>query len=260
MDRRSWIAAAGLAAVAGGFLLPGSASAVELYWTPNGQVITGQPLQVLTVQPTPARYVLQPASTTVTLAVRTPPPTVVYDDGSDDGDIGDHDAFDDPYETGGIVVAGAGMGGLFVLGDGVTEVAAAYRLHLGLAVGRAEFALRFDLAPDALDVPAPSGAETPAALYTTGASFNYRFLPRAVVHPVAGVGLESIIIDPHEGDTGNAFAVTARAGIELAYPLSDGALALGIDATGHHPFGATDEYDAALTDMLTFGAYADYRF
>src|SRR5687768_18077390 len=61
-------------------------------------------------------------------------------------------------------------------------------LHLGLAVGRAEFALRFDLAPDAFDVQTPAGGETPAALYTTGASFNYRFLPRAVVHPVAEIG------------------------------------------------------------------------
>ncbi len=166
----------------------------------------------------------------------------------------------DPYDTPGLVVVGAGMGGLFVLGDGITHVATAYRLHLGLAVGAAEFALRFDLAPHALDVATNAGASTPAALYTAGATFNYRFLPDAIVHPVVGAGLETVLLDPHVGATGTAFAVTGRVGAELAYPLADGALALGIDVTGHHPFGATAGYSADLADMITLGAYADYRF
>lgn len=198
-----------------------------------------------------------PPATRVRVHVaHTPPPpaNVVVDRGDRD------DAREDPYETDGIVIAGGGMGGLFFLGDGITHAAVGYKLHLGLAVGPAEFGLRFDLVPDAMEVSTEAGGNTPSALYTAGASFNYRFLPRAVVHPVFGVGLESVILDPHEGDTGTAFAVTGRAGLELAYPLSDGALALGIDLTGHHPFGATDEYAADVVDMLSFGAYADYRF
>jgi len=248
-------------------VIPATAHAVELEWDPNPGV-TGQPLTV--VVPSPVRYprryyvgvspvrVIRPptyiAPTRVTVAVSSPPPpaTVVVDDGGDDRDR-------DPYDTGGLVVAGAGAGGLFFLGDGITHVAASYRLHLGLAVGPAEFALRFDLVPDAMAIQTPDGP-TPSAMYTAGATFNYRFLPGATVHPVFGVGLESIILDPHAGETGTAFAVTARAGAELAYPLADGALALGIDVTGHHPFGATEAYASDVVDMLSFGAYGDYRF
>ncbi len=55
-------------------------------------------------------------------------------------------------------------------------------------------------------------------------------------------------------------AATARVGLEFAYPISDGALALGIDATGHLPFAATEQYAGAPTSMLGFGAYVDWRF
>jgi hypothetical protein len=251
---------------------PETAHAVELYWDANGRLVNqnGTPVRYMVGTPVrhPRRYyvgvtppirVVTPAPvthTTVRVVTSSPPPpaNVVIDRGRD------LDPTDDPYATAGIVVAGAGVGGVFFMGDGITHAAVGYRLHLGLAVGPAEFAARFDLVPDAMDVGTNTGGTTPSALYTAGASFNYRFLPRATVHPVFGLGLEGMILDPHEGETGTAFAVTARAGLELAYPLADGALALGIDLTGHHPFGATDEYATDMVDILTFGAYGDYRF
>ena len=257
---------------------PDTAHAVELYWDANGRLVssTGHPVRYVVGSPIrhPQRYYVgvsptvrvyappPPPVTTVRVAVRhapPPPANVVIDHGSRAIDA-DPDPTDDPYATSGIVVAGAGAGGVFFLGDGITHAAVGYKLHLGLAVGPAEFALRFDLVPDAMDIANDDGSTNPSALYTAGASFNYRFLPRAVVHPVFGVGLEGMILDPHLGETGTAFAVTGRAGLELAYPLADGALALGIDLTGHHPFGATDEYATEMVDLLTFGAYADYRF
>lgn len=268
MKRRlSNVVAASIAAAAAlvATLAAGPAHAVELYWNGTTRVVVHHNPVVVAPPPPPPRVlvvrrpVVQVPSPRVIVTAPPPPVTtvvtqpepVVVDEPRDERD---------PYATPGIVVAGAGMGGMFFLGDGITGVTTAYKLHVGLAVGAAEFALRFDLAPDAMDLTMADGGKTPAALYTTGASFNYRFLPGATVHPVAGVGLEGIILDPHEGETGTAFAVTARAGLELAYPLSDGALALGIDLTGHKPFGATAEYSADVVPMLTFGAYGDYRF
>jgi hypothetical protein len=212
---------------------------------------------VVTTPPRPRRYYLvvpplQRPVTTVRVERRAPPPSVVIDPGPAPSA--------NPYDTSGVVVAGGGVGAVVFLGDGITEVALGYKLHLGLAVGASEFALRADLVPDGLDVLGPDGNQTPAAFYTVGASFSYRFLDRAVVHPVAGIGLEALVLDPHDGETGTAFAVTARAGLELAYPLSDGALALGIDVTGHQPLVATDAYATNPVAMISFGAYADYRF
>lgn len=237
-----------VAALAFSSLLPRTAHAVELYWDPD-----------VSPPPPPPRAVLY---------VHQIDPVVVIDRGPDlhvNVDVGvnvppEPARSRDPYDTSSIVIAGAGVGGLFFFGDGITGAAVAYKLHVGVAVGQASFSLRFDLAPDATDVASPLGGTTPAALYTAGATFNYRFLPGAVMHPVAGVGLETIVVDPHEGQSGQAFAGTLRAGLELAYPLADGALALGIDATGHHPFGAADDYPMQAVDMLSFGAYADYRF
>ena len=249
---------------------PGEARAVELYYDAQGRVVNSHGTPVRVIVRTPVRHprrhyvrvappvrVVHPVSTPsrVNVHVRTsspPPANVVVDDGPDDDR--------DPYDTDGLVVAGGGVGGVFFLGDGIQHVAVGYKLHLGLAVGPAEFALNFDLVPDALELTQEDGTLDPAAMYTAGASFNYRFLERATVHPVAGIGLEGIILDPHMGETGTAFALTCRAGLEFAYPLADGALALGIDVTGHHPFAATDEYAADVVDMLSFGAYANYRF
>ena len=66
-------------------------------------------------------------------------------------------------------------------------------------------------------------------------------------------------IDPHQAEGGTAFAATGRVGLELAYPVSEGALALGLDVSGHHLIGASPSF-GAMRDMMTFGAYADYRF
>jgi hypothetical protein len=231
-----------------------TASAVELYFDANGNPIP-QPVTVVVQQP--PRYVLtqRPVVRPVVQVVRSSP-QIIIDPGPNRVDPVERD---DPYDTGGLVVAGAGVGGVLFLGDGITGAAVGYKLHLGLAVGAAEFALRFDLVPDAFEVGTDTGGTSPAAFYTMGASFNYRFLD-SVVHPVAGVGIEGMVLDPHVGETGTAFALTGRAGVELAFPLEDGALALGIDVTGHLALVATDTYASDPVDVLTFGAYGDYRF
>jgi hypothetical protein len=238
----------------GSTALASPARAVELYWSP---AVT-RPLPVV-VTTTPV--VVGPATTITTNTTIDVTVTASGSDASSDADDGGRAARDreDPYRTPGLVIAGAGMGGLLFFGDGVTGVAAAYHLHLGVAVGQAEFSLRFDLAPDAMQRPLAGGGTTPAALYTAGASFGYRFLPRAVIHPVAGAGIETVTLDPHVGKTGFAFAGTARAGLEMAYPIGDSALAFGIDAKGHHLFVASEHFGAPRA-MLSFGAYADWRF
>ncbi|MEM9190549.1 MAG: hypothetical protein AAGF12_15295 [Myxococcota bacterium] len=246
------------------FAAPEEASAVELYYDSQGRLVLPSPVRVVTrrgprLTPRPQLRVVAPRR--VHVRVQTPPPrTVVVSRSPTPHSVVDPGpARRNAYDTTGLVVAGAGAGGAVFFGDGVTGAAVAYRLHLGLAIGASEFAINADLIPDGIEVAGPSG-NTPAALYTVGASFNYRFLDNAVVHPVAGIGLEAMITDPHEGEGGSAFAVTARAGLEFAYPLADGALALGIDVTGHHPFVQTDDHPGEAVDMLTFGAYLHYRF
>lgn len=160
----------------------------------------------------------------------------------------------DPYSAG-LVITGGGVGGLMLGAAGAVHVSPSYLVHLGLAMGPAEFALRANLTPSALDL---GGADV--SLYATRATFNYRFVEGGAIHPVAGVGLESIVADPAGGPLGHSFAVTARAGVELAYKLTDTALALGLDATGHLPFAHTDAFPTDLSWMLGFGAYLDLRF
>lgn len=203
-----------------------------------------RPTQLVVVQPEPDPI------TTVTVERRT----VVTD-----VDVTTAETERDPYDTHGIVVAGAGLGGLLFVGDGFGGATVAYRLHFGLAVDQAEFGLRFDMAPDALETVDAEGRVNDAGIYTLGATFNYRFLPNADVHPVLGAGLEGVAYDPSAGSASVAFAITARAGLELAYPLADGALALGIDATGHQLLGGRDFPDE-VGSMVSFGAYVDYRF
>ena len=162
----------------------------------------------------------------------------------------------DPYDTSGIVIVGGGFGGMMLHAGDATVVAPSPLVHLGLAVGSAEFGLRLNLLPEAIELDGPGAI----SLYATQASFSYRFLDRAVVHPVAGIGLESIVGAPERGDVGPSFAVTARLGRELAFPLAGGALALGLDATGHLPFAASEAFPLELETMLGFGAYLDWRF
>jgi len=162
----------------------------------------------------------------------------------------------DPYRTPGVVVTGAGFGGLILKTDRGSTVVPTYLLHVGLAVGAAEFALRTNLIPRAMELD--DGGDL--SLYATRATFNYRFIQRAVVHPVAGFGLESVIAAPSNGDVAHCFAGTLRVGLELAFPLSDGALALGLDTSGHLPFAASEGFPVDMSLMLGFGAYLDYRF
>lgn len=185
-------------------------------------------------QPPPPEYVPPPPP--------LPPPVVV--------------AERDPYQTPGVVIVGGGFGGMILKGGTGSEVVPAYLLHLGLAVGAAEFALRSSLMPHALELDGVGQV----SLYATRATFNYRFLPGAAVHPVAGLGLESLVGDPASGETGHCFAATARLGLELAFPVREGALALGLDTTGHLPFAESESFPLDLSMMLGFGAYLDYRF
>ena len=159
----------------------------------------------------------------------------------------------DPYDTHGIVIAGVGVGGLVFPSAAAPGATLAYRLTLGVAVGAADFSLRFDLAPGL----GQTDAGKSWGFYTFGASFGYRFLDAAVVHPVAGFGLEGVSAGDDDGAL--AFAMTARGGLELAYPMSDGALALGLDVTGHHAF-ETRNFPGAYANAVSFGAYAHWRF
>ncbi|MCA9673206.1 MAG: hypothetical protein KC503_46765 [Myxococcales bacterium] len=165
----------------------------------------------------------------------------------------------DPYDTGGIVIAGGGFGGMMLRADGRTNLVPTYRVHLGAAIGQSELALRLDMAPGARDVGV-GGVENNVDVFATRLSFNYRFLPSAVLHPVAGFGLEHIAANPDSGAIGHAFALAGRAGLEFAYPLAHSALAVGIDATAHIPIARSEGFPLDLSAMVSFGAYADFRF
>lgn len=260
------LSALALTLVAGA--IPSRAQALDWHWTPHGgehgHWVAGpheSPRRYYVMNPPPTR----PTRVRVHVRHTQPKPATVHVRRVHHVNHVSHVEPDpepvarDPYDTDGIVVVGAGAGGLVMMGDS-TQVAPAYRLHLGLAVGQAEFALRSDLAPTGIDVPTDDGGMQDARMYTAGATFNYRFIEGAVVHPVAGAGLETIILDPAQGETGTAFGATMRAGLEFAYPISDGALALGLDVTGHLPFAEADGYPGDADPMLTFGAYMDYRF
>ena len=232
----------------------GSARAGGYVYDPDGRVVQHPDRHLITppgpvtvVPPPPVTPIPPPRPVTV---VPPPPPVSVIEVNVD------------PYRTEGIVVAGVGFGGVLVRADGRTTLAPTMLLHLGLALDQAEFAVRVDLAPSALELdPAAGGPATgELSLYATRASFNYRFLPGVVVHPVFGAGLEWIAADPRHGPLGHAFAAAFRTGLEFAYPVRSGALALGLDATGHLPFARSETLALDLQAMLGFGAYLDYRF
>lgn len=242
--RRSLVSSCALAAL---FLVPATAAAQPYDGTAEH----------------PVRYLLDGVTPTVVVTPAPPPVVVtrpvtpmwveVEQPYSDPVVVTVHDHERDPYDTAGIVIVGAGVGGLVFPSSAAPGATLAYRLTLGLAVGPADFSLRFDLAPGL----GQTDAGRSWGFYTFGASFGYRFLDDAVVHPVAGFGLEGV--SAGENDGALAFAMTARGGLELAYPMSDGALALGIDVTGHHAFGTRD-FPAAYSNAVSFGAYANWRF
>jgi hypothetical protein len=141
------------------------------------------------------------------------------------------------------------MGGMMFLGANAPGVAASYHLHLGLAVGPAEFALDGDL------VPAIEGSQS---LYTWSGSFAYRFLERADVHPVVSAGLAAIVHDDGTR-THTELGAVARVGLELAFRLDDGALALGLDVSEQHALTGRDRM-LSVADGLQLGAHLHYRF
>jgi len=151
---------------------------------------------------------------------------------------------------------GVGTGALIRFDQGVAQTTPAYRLHVGTAVDQAEFVFRFDLAPG-YEVGDPDAGTTDAALYTAGAGFQYRFLEDACVHPVLGLGLETVFFNPQGAETSRSFAVTGRAGLEMGIPTGFGELALGLDVTGHQPLAGTD---GAMQSLLGVGAHLDFRF
>lgn len=256
MGPRAWMHSCILfAAVAASLMtVPTTAHAVELYW--DGHQVVRHPTRYLYVAP-PPQQVLPPP---IEVRVVPPPQRQVLIHVPDPMPTPEPERVD-PYRTDGSIILGAGVGGLILFGD-ETYATAAYKLHLGVAMGQAEFGLRFDLAPGALDIVDPSsGAAVGASLYTAGASFGYRFLPDSFVHPVVGIGFESIFLNPEGMDTSRAFGATARFALELAVPVASGsAFALGMDVTGHHPFVTSQGYLGDRTEMVGFGAYADYRF
>lgn len=221
----------------------GRAAGVALGWMLAGAAVVALAPATVTAQAPPGRWAEPPPPRQIPVTVAP-----------------SNTARQNPYETPGIVVAGGGIGGLMLRAAGETSVTSSYLLHLGVAMGSAEFALRANLAPKALTWSDPQGREVEVGIYATRASFEYRFLPDSVVHPVAGLGLEMIVASPAAGPDGLAFAAAGRLGLELAYPLASGALALGIDTTGHLPFAATADCRTDLALLLGFGAYLDYRF
>ena len=126
-----------------------------------------------------------------------------------------------------------------------------YRLDAGVTLGQVEFGFRFDLAPSFQQ------GEERAALYTAGAGFGYRFLEDSRVHPVIGLGLESVFFNPAEGETSRAFALNARIGMDLDVPTHFGHVALGLDVTGHQPLAGDD---AAQATLLGIGAHFGLYF
>ncbi len=146
---------------------------------------------------------------------------------------------------------GAGTGALIRFDGAGRDATASYRLDLGVAVGGAEFGLHFDLAPRF-----QRGAE-PAALYTAGAAFGYRGLPGSRLHPIVGLGMESLFLNPQGAGTARAFAFTARLGLELDVPSAFGALAVGFDLRAHQPVAGAPKAQATF---LGLAAHLALRF
>jgi hypothetical protein len=170
------------------------------------------------------------------------------------------------YDTPGSVILGVGGGGLFLFGGESPRTVPMAYLRAALAVDQAEFGLRFGYAPDALgyELPDPAGGpdlSQSAALYMASGTFAYRFLEEADVHPVLGAGLGAVISGGQEGQEAAAgFGVSLRAGLELAFPVDSGALAVGLDAEGMQVFGAEDALPVQAGTTLSLAAHLDYRF
>lgn len=197
---------------------------------------------VVVQQPPPprrvvVRHVQRPPDVLVRVN-RTPPPPV---------------QIDPPRSTRPRFFVGAGAGALLRFDEG-RDATPSYQLRLGLAVDQAEFAFRFDLAPG-FEQGGETGAD--AALYTAGAGFQYRFVEDGSVHPVLGLGLESVFFNPEGSETARAFAATGHFGVELDVPTRFGAVSLGLEARAHQPLAGDDP---AMARLLGVDAHLDFRF
>lgn len=191
---------------------------------------------VVVTAPPPERVVVVHNQPTPTPHVRVHVQTTRNDDTPDDGPRW---------------FLGAGAGALLRFDGLHREATPSYRLDAGVTLGQVEFGLRFDLAPSFQQ------GEERASLYTAGAGFGYRFLEDSRVHPVIGLGLESVFFNPADGETSRAFALNARIGMDLDVPTHFGHVALGLDVTGHQPI-AGDEI--AKARLLGIGAHFGLHF
>ncbi|MBW2731703.1 MAG: hypothetical protein JRH20_04875 [Deltaproteobacteria bacterium] len=232
-------------------LAPGLGHASGLVYDHNGQVVRYPVKLYFPEVAPPAPVVVVPTPVVVPAAMVVQPYPVVLPSV--------HLVTRDPYKTSGIVIVGAGFGGLLLHANDSSTLVPNYRLHIGLAVGTSEIAARIDLAPKGAALSLEEGVDT-LSIVAPRLTFEHRFLPRSPIHPIAGLGLGAIIASPDQGETAYAMAVTARAGLEFAYPLAHSALALGLDITGHLPVARSDPFPVDLTAMLSFGAYLDFRF
>ncbi len=213
--------------------------------TRGGAQIVRGPVRYLFVEPRPT--VVRPAAVAlasparqVLVRVRTNPAPHVA---RDHGPPADEDA---PRWF-----VGAGAGALLRFDGLGRDAAPSYRLDLGLALGGAEFGLRFDLAPGF------QTGDEPAAFYTAGAAFGYRFLQRSRLHPLVGLGLESVFFNPRGATAVRGVALTGRLGLEMDAPTMFGAVSVGLDLRGHQPLAGAAPTQATL---LGVGAHFALRF
>ncbi len=236
-----------------------TARAVELYPTvavtpaPWMQV---SPLPAVVLRPVPVgpfyRIVQSPPPGVVVRVVRpTEPPAVEPLPANDDRT---------PR-----VVAGAGFGGVLFDGGGRGMLGSDYRLHLGLEVGQALVGARVDLIPEGLSVAGADGAARAAHLTLGSLGLGYRFLPDAVVHPVASFSLEMTALSVDAvgavaGATALGFGIAGRVGLEFEYPISTGAVAVGLDVSAHRRLVSQEGFPTDQQNALSFGGTLHYRF
>lgn len=225
-----------------------AALTLTLFLPARGEAqVARRPVRYLFVDPPPQVVVTPPPPVVplpppgrVLVRVHTPPPLPAPPASPPAVDADDPQWF-----------VGAGAGALFRFDGAGREATPSYRLDLGVALGGAEFGLRFDLAPGF------QTGDDRAALYTAGAAFGYRFLPRTRLHPVVGIGLESVFFNPQGASTARAFALTGRVGLEMDVPTAFGTIAVGLDVRAHQPLAGAEEAQATL---LGAGAHFALRF
>jgi len=241
--KNTWMTLTALLLGSGATAWAGRARAVEIYpeTLPPPRVIVVHPPS----DPPPVRVVIRtPPPDPVVIRPRVDPPSPATS------------------TAGPRLVLGAGIGPMFVLGGeavsgGVVPVGHA---HVGLALADVEFGLRLGLAPYAASLNDADGEPVDTGLYTTDATFTYRFFPDADVHPVLGAGVGAVIAAPSGAAPAAGFGVSLRAGLELGVALPDaGELGVGLDGIGTQVVGAESGFPWALATTITVGAHLDWR-